>query len=190
MNQIAIYPPSFPASIPHSPIGHYPVSSRVACGWFSLAARVIHGSVYVVYTCLLIHRLLSIHVFVLYVCVSISALQISSSIPFSPRSHRCALYTIFVLLVLTYFTLYESLGAPMSLRMAKFHSFQWPSNVPLSIYTASSLSAPLLMDVRLPPHAGCWTQCCGRHGCACHAAGGNAAWCSHYGEQCGASLSG
>ena len=34
----------------------------------------------------------------------------------------------------------------MLLQRALFHSFIWLSNIPLSIYSTSSLSIPLLMD--------------------------------------------
>ena len=52
----------------------------------------------------------------------------------------------------------------MLLRMALFHSFSWPSNIPLYICTASSLSIPLLMIFRLLPCLGYCKQCWNEHG--------------------------
>ena len=52
---------------------------------------------------------LGVHTFVLYICVSISALQTGSSVPFFQIPHICIIYSIFVFLFLTYFTLYDSL---------------------------------------------------------------------------------
>ena len=52
---------------------------------------------------------LGVHKFVVYVCVSISALQINSSVPFFLYSTYKQYYMILVFLFLTYFTLYDSL---------------------------------------------------------------------------------
>ena len=50
-----------------------------------------------------------IHTFILYVCVSTSALQIRSSIPFFYIPHICINVRYLFFLFLTYFTLYDRL---------------------------------------------------------------------------------
>ena len=61
------------------------------------------------------------------------------------RFHIHALiYVIF--LFLTYFTLHGR-GSSTSLWKTQFHSFSWLSNIPLCIWTTSSLSIYLLVDI-------------------------------------------
>ena len=64
---------------------------------------------------------LGIHTFVLYICVSISALQIRSSISIFliPHVH----INIFVFLFLTYFTLYDTLQVHSPLNKCPFFIF-------------------------------------------------------------------
>ena len=83
---------------------------------------------------------LGVHTFALYICVSISALQTSSSIPFS-RFHIYALiYDICFSLSDLLHSVWQSLDASTSLQMTQFRSFLWLSNIPLYICTTSSLS--------------------------------------------------
>ena len=56
-------------------------------------------------------------------------------------------HMVFIFLFLTYFTQYEPLVPTMLLQMALCHSFLWPSSIPLCIYTTSSESSHLLMDI-------------------------------------------
>ena len=90
---------------------------------------------------------LGVHTFVLYICVSISALQTSSSVPFS-RFHIYALiHDICFSLSDLLHSVWQSLDASMSLQMTQFRSFLWLSNIPLYICTTSSLSIHLLMGI-------------------------------------------
>ena len=69
-----------------------------------------------------------VHMSILYVCISIPALQIGSSVPFFSIS-----YTV-VCFFLTSFTLYDRLSVhPHSYKMTQFHSFLCLSNIPLCI---------------------------------------------------------
>ena len=71
--------------------------------------------------CLTTH--LGNHQFVLYICVSITALQINSSVPFFSRFHiKVVLYEI-CFFFLTYFIVWQSVGSSTSLQMALVHSF-------------------------------------------------------------------
>ena len=91
--------------------------------------------------------LLGVHIFVLYICVSISALQTSSSVPFS-RFHIYALiYDICFSLSDLLHSVWQSLDASTSLQMTQFRSFLWLSNIPLYICTTSSLSVRLSMGI-------------------------------------------
>ena len=64
---------------------------------------------------------LGIHLFDLYVCVTISVLQMKSPTPFFYIPHMCV--NIWYFLFLTYFILYDTLGPSTSLQMTQFHSF-------------------------------------------------------------------
>ena len=83
--------------------------------------------------------------FVLYICVSVSALQISSSVPFF---WILTISDIIMQYLFSLSDLLQSVGQPlglsMSLQMELFCSFLWLSDSPLSISTTSS-SPPLLM---------------------------------------------
>ena len=85
-----------------------------------------------------------VHGFILYVYVSITALHIGSSVPFS-RFHIYVL--IFIFLFLTYFTLYKgSRVHPSQLNWLKFIPFyDWV--IFHCIYTTISLSILLSMDI-------------------------------------------
>ena len=78
------------------------IESSVWYSRFSLAVCFKHRSVYVY-----IHYIsypccpLGVHKFVLYICVSISALQITSSVPFFLDSTYKRYHTIFVFLLLS-----------------------------------------------------------------------------------------
>ena len=50
--------------------------------------------------------------------------------------------------------------------MALFH-FLWLSNIPLCIYTTSSLSIHLSMDIQVAFYLGCCKQCCRVYWSAC-----------------------
>ena len=56
-------------------------------------------------------------------------------------------HMVFGFLFMTYFTLYESLVLSMLLQMALFRSFLWLSSIPLCIYTPSSQSNHLSMEI-------------------------------------------
>ena len=87
MNQLYVYMYPLFFGFP-SHVGHHRAISRVSCA----LQQVLISSLFCTYSCihvnpnLPIHPApfspLSVHMFVLYVCVSISALQIGSSVPF------------------------------------------------------------------------------------------------------------
>ena len=56
-------------------------------------------------------------------------------------------HTVFVFLLLTYFTLYDSPST--SVQMTQFCSFSWLSNIPPYICTTPPLSIHLLMDIQV-----------------------------------------
>ena len=75
---------------------------------------------------------LGVHTFVLYICVSIPALQTGSSVPF---------FHIYVLIYDVCFSLsdllhsvWHSLDPSTSLQMTQFRSFLWLSNIPSYVY--------------------------------------------------------
>ena len=89
---------------------------------------------------------LGVHTLVLYIWVSISALQIGLSVPFS-RFHICTLiYNICFSLSDVLHYAWQSLGPSVSLQMAQFRFFLWLSDIPLYMWTTSSLSILLLMN--------------------------------------------
>ena len=90
---------------------------------------------------------LGVHTFVLYICVSISALQTDSSVHFS-RFHIYALIydTCFSLSDLLH-SVWQSLHPSTSQQMTQFRSFLWLSNIPLYIRTTTSLSIRLSMGI-------------------------------------------
>ena len=88
-----------------------------------------------------------VHTFGLYICVSISALQTGSSVPYS-RFHIYALiYDICFSLSDLLHSVWQSLGSSTSLQMTQFHSFLWLSNIPLYICITSSLSIHLSVGI-------------------------------------------
>ena len=83
---------------------------------------------------------LHVHTFVLYICVSISALQTGSSVPFFYIPHICVnIWYLFCTSDLLH-SVWRSVGPSMPLQMTQFHSFLWLGNIPLYICTTSSLS--------------------------------------------------
>ena len=77
---------------------------------------------------------LGVHTFVLYICVSISALQTSSSVYHFPRFHVSALiYNICFSLSDLLHSIWQSLDPSTSLQMTRLRSFLWLSNIPLYI---------------------------------------------------------
>ena len=90
---------------------------------------------------------LGVHTFVLYFCVSISALQTGSSVPFSRFYIYALIYDICFSLSDILHSLWQSLDPSTPLQMTKFHSFLWLSNIPLNICTTSSVSIRLSMDI-------------------------------------------
>ena len=90
---------------------------------------------------------LGIHTFVLYVCVSVSALQIWSSIPFS-RFHMYGLiYDICFSLSDWLHSIWQSRSFHVSTNDPLLFLFM--ANIPLYICTTSFLSIPLLMDTKI-----------------------------------------
>ena len=88
---------------------------------------------------------LGVHTFVLYICVSISALQTGSSIPFFEIAH-VLIYDICFSLSDLIHSVWQSLDSSTSQQITQFRSFLWLSNIPLYICTTTSLSIHLLMD--------------------------------------------
>ena len=83
---------------------------------------------------------------ILYICLYFCFANIFSYTIFLDSTHK-QYYTTFVFLFLTYCTLRTVSSQSMSLPMTQFHSFLWLSNIPLHVYTTSSLSFPLLMEI-------------------------------------------
>ena len=77
-----------------------------------------------------------VHKSVLYVCVSIAALQIGSSIPY-----------IFYIYKLIYDICLSLSDLLYSLELTQMHSFLWLNNIPFYICTTASLSIHLSMDI-------------------------------------------
>ena len=90
---------------------------------------------------------LGVHTFVLYICISISALQTSSSLPFSRFHIYVLIYGISFSLSELLHSVWQSLDASTSLQMTWLRSFLGQSNIPLYIYTTSSSSIRLLMGI-------------------------------------------
>ena len=80
-----------------------------------------------------------VHMFVIYICVSISALQIGSSVPFFQIPHISI--NIYFFLSDLLHSISQSLGPSMSLQKTQFWSFLWLSNIPLYICTSSLLKS-------------------------------------------------
>jgi len=102
---------------------------------------------------------LGIHKFILYICVSVSALQVSSSVTFLwvPRISDVIL---FVFLFLTYFTLVDSLQVlSTSLEMARFCCFYgWIvfHCMYIYIYIYIYIHTPYLYPLLYYGHLGCF----------------------------------
>ena len=91
------------------------------------------------------HSPLGVHTFVLYICVSISALQTGSSVPFFWVPHICVnIQYLFFSFWLTSLCMTVSRSVHVSTN-DPFCSFLWLSNIPLYIYTTSCLSVHLSM---------------------------------------------
>ena len=88
-----------------------------------------------------------VHTFVLYICVSISALQTSSSVPFFSVPHTCVNLRYLLFSFWLIHSVWQSLNPAMSQQMTQFHSFLWLSNIPLYICTTTSLSIHLSMGI-------------------------------------------
>ena len=137
------YIPSILDFLPTQVIVEHEAEFPVPHSRFSLVIYFTHGMVYMSIPIFqfippLLSLLASIYFFH-YVCVSISTLQIRSSLPFT-RFHIYALiYNIFFFL--TYLTLFESLGPSTSLKMTQFPFMA-------EYYSTFSLGIPLLMDIQ------------------------------------------
>ena len=152
VNQLYVYIYPLLFGFP-SHLGHHRAFSRVPCA----IQQVIISYLFYTQQHICVNPNLPVHPtspsplvvyrFVLYICVSISALQIGSSVPFFQIPHICVnircLFFSFWLISLCM----KSLGPSTSLQMAQFCSFLWMSNTPLYICTTSSLTIPLLMDI-------------------------------------------
>ena len=108
----------------------------VLCSRFSLGICFIHSSVYMsipisqfILSLFPHFPCLNVHTFVLYVCVSVSALQISSSLPFC-RFHMYALIYNVCFSDLLH-PVWQLLGPSTFIQMAQFCFFWWLSNIPL-----------------------------------------------------------
>ena len=105
-----------------------------------------------------------VYTFVLYVCVSISGLQIKSSIPFISVPHICVnrQYLCFSFwLTSLCMTLSRSIHGTSN---DPILFLLWLCNISLYVCTRFSLSIPLL---RLLPSHSCCEQCCSEHWGAC-----------------------
>ena len=100
--------------------------------------------------------LLSVHTFVLYICVSFCFENRFICVIFLDFKYMwnmlvCVLvYDICFFLSDSPHSVWQSLGPSTSVpsvQMAQFHSFLWLSNTALYIHASSSLSIPLLMDI-------------------------------------------
>ena len=90
---------------------------------------------------------LGVHTYFLYFCVSISALQTGSSVPFSRFHIYVLVYDICFSLSDLLHSVWQSLDASTSLQMTQFRSFLWLSNIPFYTCTTSSLSIHLSMGI-------------------------------------------
>ena len=141
---------------PHpSPLGHYRPPRRAPCAIRQLpTSRLFYTS-----SCIDVSATLSalptfpsphcMHKSLLYVCISISALQIGSSVLFFQIPY-IYIYTLIynVCFSLSDFlhSVWQTLGPATTQQMTQFHSFWWLSSIPLYLCTTSFLSIPLLMD--------------------------------------------
>ena len=71
------------------------------------------------------------HASILYICVSVSASQIRSSVPFFYIPYLCS--NIWYLFFWLSHSVWHSLGPSMSLQMAQFYSFYMLGNTPLYV---------------------------------------------------------
>ena len=90
---------------------------------------------------------LGVHTFVLYICVSISALQTGSSVPCSRFHIHALIYDICFSLSDLLHSVWQSLDPSTSQQKTQFHSFLWLSNIPLYICTTPSLSIRLSIGI-------------------------------------------
>ena len=87
-------------------------------------------------------------VHMLVLCVSISALQIGSSVPFFWIPHICVIMRyLFFSFWLTSFCITDPGAIHISVNDPNFIPFLWLSNIPLHTCTTSSLYLYLLMDI-------------------------------------------
>ena len=110
---------------------------------------------------------LGVHTFFLYVCVSISALQTSSSVPFSTFHIYALIYGICFSLSDLLHSVWQSLDASTYLQLTQFHSFLWLSNIPLYICTKTMYQNFFIHSswwaFRLLPCPGYCKQCCNEY---------------------------
>ena len=125
--------------------------SRVPCAIqpFTFVIYFMHISVYmsIPISQFIPLPLLGVLIFVLYICISVCALQTGSSVPFFQIPHICInkWYLFFSFWLIS--PVRQYLSPSTSLQMTQFHCFIWLSNIPLYICTTSSISIHLSMDI-------------------------------------------
>ena len=175
VNQLYVYiyslllgPPSHPHPIPPIQVTtEHRADLLVLYSRFPLAIYFIHGSVYMsipISQFTLPPLPLCVHMSILYVCVSIPALKISSSLPFFLDSTYMCQYTIFVFLFLTSFCMTHSRCIHISTNyptaFVYLHTFQGYGECLLKPYRrlvlyldffihSSSLSIHLSVDIQI-----------------------------------------
>ena len=87
--------------------------------------------------------LFSMSVFLFPLCKQIHLYHLSRSLAYALIYDICFSLSAFP------YSVHQSLGPTTPLQMTHFHSFIWPSNIPLCVCTTSSLSFTLLTDIQV-----------------------------------------
>ena len=141
-------PPTFPTSSHSSRSSQ---STRLSSLCYAAASHWLSTPLMVVSTCqcysssLFHHPLLCcVHKSILYVRVSIPALQIGSLVPFFQTPYICINIQYLCSLSDLLHSIWQILGSSTSLKMTQFHSFFWPIFIYIYIHTQELLEAHLL----------------------------------------------
>ena len=104
---------------------------------------------------------LLVHLSILYICVSIPALELGSLVPFFSRFHIYVLiYSICFSFSDLLHSIGETLGPSMSVQITLFHSFYWLSNIPLYKHVPHLYSFIHHWTFRLFACPNCYKQSC------------------------------